>query len=59
MQSQAGVGHPRPLTFGRFLKGPVQLQVCRSRKDQVRGGAGKGDGAPCEAASAAPSLPPA
>lgn len=59
MQNQAGAGHPGPLTFGCFLKGPVQLQVCGSRKDQIRGRAVKGDRAPCEAASAAPSLPPA
>lgn len=59
MQGQAGEGHPHHLTFGCFLKGPVQLQVCGSRKDRVRDGAAKEDGAPCEAASAAPSLPPA
>lgn len=56
---RAGVGHPQPLTFGGFLEGPVQLQVCGSRKDQVRAGATSEDGEPHEAAPEAPSTPPA
>lgn len=55
---KAKLGRP-PLTFGCFLEGPVQMQVCGSRKDQVRVGTASEVGVPCEAASAAPGLPPA
>lgn len=42
---KAKLGRP-PLTFGCFLEGPVQMQVCGSRKDQVRDGKANEVGVP-------------
>lgn len=39
-------GPPSHLTFGCFLEGPVQMQVCGSRKDRVRDGTASEVGVP-------------